>query len=92
MPIVCKGIYKDVSQGLDTFGDRDAYGRRGAGDVGESQVSSIRRGGSSERRFITDLVRRQTKRGCVFNAGPKQLLVWGQYSGADVQEISSRVS
>ena len=49
-------------------------------------------GGSSERKFITDLVRRRTKRGCVFNAGPKQLLVWGQCSGADVQEISSRVS
>ena len=28
-------------------------------------------GGSSERKFITELVRRQTKRGCVFNAGPK---------------------
>ena len=49
-------------------------------------------GGSSERKFITELVRRQAKRGCVFNAGPKQLLVWGQCSGADVQEISSRVS
>ena len=39
--------------------------------------------------FITELVRRQTKRKCVFNAGPKQILVWGKCSGADVQEISS---
>ena len=42
--------------------------------------------------FITELVRRQTKRKCVFNAGPKQILVWGKCSGADVQEISRRVS
>ena len=42
--------------------------------------------------FITELVRRQTKKKCVFNAGPKQLLVWGTCSDADVQEISNRCS
>ena len=31
-------------------------------------------GGSSERKFITELVRRQTKRGCVFNDGPKVIV------------------
>ena len=32
------------------------------------------------------VARPRPKRGCVFNAGPKQLLVWGQCSGADVQK------
>ena len=40
--------------------------------------------------FITELVRKQTRRACVFDAGPKQLLVWGKCSEADVKDISTR--
>ena len=42
--------------------------------------------------FISELVRKQTRRACVFDAGPKQVLVWGKCSEADVQDISKRCS
>ena len=38
--------------------------------------------------FITELVRRQTKKACVFNASPKQLLVWGPSADEAVREVA----
>ena len=42
--------------------------------------------------FITELVRRQTKKSAVFSAGPKQLLVWGPNTAEEVREIKDRCS
>ena len=41
--------------------------------------------------FIVEWVRRQTKRACVFNAGPRQLLVWGPCPAADVTDLAARL-
>ena len=42
--------------------------------------------------FITELVRRQTKKSAVFSAGPKQLLVWGPNTAEEVREVANRCS
>ena len=43
-------------------------------------------------KFITELVRRQTKTAAVFSAGPKQLLVWGPNTDAEVRDVADRCS
>ena len=42
--------------------------------------------------FITELVRRQTKKSAVFSAGSKQLLVWGPNTAEEVREVADRCS
>jgi len=40
--------------------------------------------------FVTELVRRQTKKSAVFSAGPQQLLIWGANTTEEVREVAGR--
>ena len=64
-------------------GARPSEAARGAPEAGAAEVIP-------PAAFITERVRKQMRTQCVFTCGDKPLVIWGQCSAADMQDLAQR--